>query len=149
VHELAWFIDPCTRVSFEATARLHHAFFTSTLELVEHTWTYVLTFIIVVPTLGSRAVRILFTEKRPDDPVVHVHDPYSSPHRYSDNSLCMWHPHDPPDQRWCHTDGLPALVGYIQAHLARENWWRRMDEWLGPEAPHERVPTAPSKVVGT
>jgi hypothetical protein len=141
VGELVWFLDPVARASFEAVARLHHAFFTSTFEFLGGTWTYVLTFVIVVPALGSRAARMLFTDERPEDPVVHVFDPFSSPHRYSDNSLCMWHPRDPRDRRWCHTDGLPALVGYIQAHLAREDWWRRLDEWLGPEAPHELMPS--------
>lgn len=137
--ELTWFLDPLARVSFEAAAREHHAFFTSSAELLGDTWIYALIFVIVVPALGSRAVRILFTSARPDDPVVHVHDPRRSPHRYTDGSLCMWHPDDAPQQRWLRGDGLPALVGLIQAHVVREDYRRRMGEWLGPEAPHGKA----------
>jgi len=75
---------------------------------------------------GNRAVVV----------VVHAIDPFWSPHRYRDGALCMWHPDDPPARRWFHSDGLPALIGLITAHLVRENWWRTMGEWLGPEAPH-------------
>ena len=136
MHNTIWFLDPVARAAFESAAFGHHAFFTSSLDFLSGTWKYVLAFIIVVPTLGSRLVRITFMERRPDHPVVHVLDPWWSPHRYGDGSLCMWHPDDPPRQRWLHTDGLPALVGLIQAHLLREDYWRRMGEWLGPEAPH-------------
>jgi hypothetical protein len=139
MREVIWFLDPVARASFEAAARGHHAFFTSSFELLGGTWMYVLTLVVLVPTLGSRAVRILFTDEGTDAPIVHVFDPFWSPHRYSDGSLCMWHPHDPLLHRWLHTDGLPALIGHIQAHLVREDWWRRMGEWLGPEAPHSKA----------
>ena len=128
MHELIWLLDPLARVSFEAAPRRQHAFFTSSFELVNGTWMYALTLVIVVPTLGSRAARILFTDERPNDPNVHVFDPFWSPHRSSDGSLCMWHPRDARAQRWLHIDGLPALIGHIQAHLVREDWRRRMGE---------------------
>lgn len=136
MRELIWFLDPVARATFEEVARVHHAFFTSLFGVVAAGCVYVLTLVVVVPTLGSRAVRILFNGDRPDDPVVHVSDPFWSPHRYGDDSLCMWYPHDPPQRRWVRTDGLPALIGLIQAHLVREAWWRKMGEWLGPEASH-------------
>lgn len=136
MHELVWFLDPVLRVAFEEVARAHHAFFTSSLEVLAGGWIYVLTLVVAVPTLGSRSVRIQFTADRPDDPAVYIGEPFFSPHRYRDGSLCMWYPDDPPERRWLRTDGLPALIGLIQAHLVREAWWRRMGEWLGPEAPH-------------
>ncbi len=38
------------------------------------------------------------------------------------------------------SDGATSLVVAIAAHLAREEWYRWTDEWLGDEAPHE-MPT--------
>jgi len=83
----------------------------------------------------SRQVEIRF-ENWSQTPRVFVDGPTDSPHRYSDGSLCMWYPDDPPEQRWVFSDGLLVLLNYIQAHLFREAWWRENDEWLGPEAPH-------------
>lgn len=88
-----------------------------------------------VPHYESRQVEIRF-ENWSRTPRVFVDGPTDSPHRYSDGSLCMWHPDDPPGQRWVFSDGLLILLNYIQAHLFREAWWREKREWLGPEAPH-------------
>lgn len=70
------------------------------------------------------------------EPSVLVDGPTTSPHRYDDGSLCMWHPNDPSAHRWLPEDGLLDLLDATADHLFREAWWRDHDEWLGPEAPH-------------
>lgn len=71
-----------------------------------------------------------------DPPRVRADGPSNSPHRYSDGSLCMWYPKDPPKQRWKFSNGLMELLVLVQQHLFREAWWRETGEWLGPEVPH-------------
>jgi hypothetical protein len=93
---------------------------------------------LAVPYYEPRDVEIRF-EDWSRVPSIFVDGP-SSPHRYDDgDSLCIWHPRDPPEQRWVFEDGLLALLNHIQAHLFREAWWRETGEWLGPEAPHSHV----------
>ena len=60
----------------------------------------------------------------------------SMKHRYSDGSLCMWWPQDPPDRRWQRGEGLLKLVDTALTHLFKELYWREAGEWLGEEAPH-------------
>jgi hypothetical protein len=86
----------------------------------------------------DQTVTIVFG-RRAVVPDVYTHLRVESPHRYSDGSLCMWYPADPPESRWTRRDGAAALLGHIVAHLTREEWWRRTGEWPGPEAPHMRV----------
>lgn len=91
-----------------------------------------------LPVLESREirdVRILFRRSSTEIARVTVDGP-SSPHRYDDGTLCMWHPWDPRANRWVFDDQLLTLLGHIQLHLFRESWWRQSGEWLGPEAPH-------------
>jgi len=92
-----------------------------------------------VPFYEPRNVEIRFTGSY-RVPRILVDGP-SSPHRYKTDgdSLCIWHPQDPPEQKWVFEDGLLALLNHIQAHLFREAWWRETGEWLGPEAPHVPV----------
>lgn len=88
-----------------------------------------------MPYYEPRQVEIRF-ENWSCIPTIKVDGP-GSPHRYDTNgTLCIWHPHDPPEQQWVFEDGLLALINHIQAHLFREAWWREKEEWLGPEAPH-------------
>jgi len=83
---------------------------------------------------------IEFSPNSPDIPSIYVPGP-DSPHRYSDGSLCIWYPHDPPERRWTSHDGGAALAGHICAHLIREAWWRHTGEWVGEEAPHNEQPS--------
>ena len=53
-------------------------------------------------------------------PKVFVDGPKESPHRYSDGSLCMWYPQDPPEQKWVFDDGLLALLGFQRARTIDE-----------------------------
>ncbi len=70
-------------------------------------------------------------------PSVYADGPAESPHRYADGSLCMWYPWGPERARWTRRDGAAALLGYITAHLLREEWWRKTSEWVGDEVPHD------------
>ena len=91
---------------------------------------------VTVPFYEAREVTFfLLPDER--EPKVLVDGPSSSPHRYPDGSLCMWHPSDPAAHRWRPEDGLLDLLDATVDHLFREAWWREHDEWLGPEAPHE------------
>ena len=90
-----------------------------------------------VPSYGTQRVDIRFEKGKPELPKVRVVDnPNGSPHRYEDDTLCMWHPSDNRDQQWEFRDGLVSLIGLTIAHLFREAYWRETGEWPGPEAPH-------------
>ena len=97
-----------------------------------------------VPYYGSRKVRIRFSGSS-DVPHVFVDGPPESPHRYSDNSLCIWYPKDPVKLRWVFENGLLPLIGLVMAHLFREAWWRETGEWAGEEAPHDQRPKEKSR----
>jgi hypothetical protein len=61
-------------------------------------------------------------------------------HQNRDGSLWLWAPHDPPDRRWWHGDGLRALVEITRRHLLCElEWWRTggtKGVWSIEDAPH-------------
>lgn len=97
-----------------------------------------------VPFYETHAVTIIFPPHS-RTPKVLANGPSRSPHRYDDGSLCMWHPRDPPSQRWRFDDGLLDLLDAITAHLFREAWWREHDEWLGPEISHDAVIDEPQE----
>ena len=82
-----------------------------------------------------RKVRIRFSGMAAV-PSVFADGPQDSPHRYSNNSLCMWYLDDLIERRWVFEDSLLALVGLVMAHLFKEAWWRETGEWLGEEVPH-------------
>lgn len=90
----------------------------------------------------DRHVTIEFDHTHPSSPSVFTDGPAgpgASPHRYylrGHRQLCIWHPADPPDQRWIPEDGLLTLLGMITHHLFKEAWWRESGEWLGREYPH-------------
>ena len=88
-----------------------------------------------VPYYEQRQVEVSFARDQPLFPKVSVDGP-SSPHRYKDDTLCIWYPWDPTDERWLIDDGLCELLGAIVLHLFREAWERETGEWPGPEAPH-------------
>ena len=84
-----------------------------------------------------RRIKItLMNWTRPSVKSVTADGPTSSPHRYGDHALCMWHPGDGPDLRWQPEEGLLRLIRYAQVHLFKEEFWRSYGEWPGPEAPH-------------
>jgi hypothetical protein len=100
--------------------------------------------------IEPRQVSIQFSLGAPDTPHVLVDGPTESPHRYSNNTLCMWYPDDPRDRRWVPSYGSADLIVRIAAHLIREAWWRQTGEWIGPEVSHGRVdryndPTPPTR----
>lgn len=94
--------------------------------------------------LCPRAVRIeVYGDLEPRDAVIFADGPAESPHRYPNGSLCMWHPHDPPELRWIPRHGLVALLDHTVLHLFREGYWREAGEWPGDEAPHVHDETGP------
>ncbi len=86
--------------------------------------------------LPRRQVQIRFKPGTPDEPRVSVDGPGESPHRYADDTLCMWYPWDPRSQRWMPQDGSAELVARIAVHLIQEEWWRRTGQWVGDEISH-------------
>ena len=91
----------------------------------------------VDPTgLPQRNFTITFSRTLPEVPKVWVDGPDDSPHRYSDGSLCMWHPSVPPNERWTRRDGAAALVAHAVVHLLREEWYRKTGDWKGDEVCH-------------
>lgn len=60
----------------------------------------------------------------------------SSPHRMPDDSLCLYYPADPIEQRWVAADGLDELVSITARHLFAEEYWRSARTWPLQEAPH-------------
>ena len=93
-----------------------------------------------VPFYEVRRVEVFFRKGGwRDVPIILADGPTGSPHRFADSDrrrLCVWHPHDPPEQRWTFQEGLLPLLGLVKLHLFREAWWRETGEWLGPYAPH-------------
>jgi hypothetical protein len=95
-----------------------------------------------VPRTGHIQLRVEFARTTPHSP--HVFSPPlgGSPHRNPDQSMCLWYPLHPPDQRWEFRDGLRELLVMAVLHLRREALWRRsaprlVDRtWPGPEIPH-------------
>jgi len=76
-----------------------------------------------------------------DFPRVHAEPGVASPHRYSDDALCLWSPFDPIRLRWHHELGLLDLIEITRRHLGMERYWRmtsghRGGVWLLPDAPH-------------
>jgi hypothetical protein len=106
---------------------------------------FAVSFTVTPHGIMPRTVRIEFALRTPEVPRVFVDGPPDSPHRYNDNSLCMWYPRDPDDLQWTRRDGAAALVGCITLHLIREQWWRETGEWPGPEAPHAAPPIHPRR----
>jgi hypothetical protein len=87
-----------------------------------------------------RAVRVEFLAGPVPVPHVYADGPGESAHRYADDALCMYHPHDPADRRWVPEDGLASLIDYFRTHLFQEAEARNGQSWPGDEAPHGPVP---------
>lgn len=88
----------------------------------------------------------LMPEPPPSDPVVVCLDgprgADASPHRHTDIQLCLYHPDDPPEQRWTLGQGVLALFDLARRHLLAEYFWRKggRRDWPIAEAPHNRAP---------
>jgi hypothetical protein len=88
-----------------------------------------------VPYYEPRFVTIRFP-RHGRGPYITADSPATSPHRFDDGTLCLWHPADRRSRRWVFEDGLLDLLDAIVGHLFREAWWRETGEWLGDEVPH-------------
>jgi hypothetical protein len=130
---------------FECVARRRYG-----SELRRGESSFLLTYELDVPVIGRDApssVRVEF-HRRPyyktyglepsDYPRVFADRGARSPHRMpSDDSLCLYYPGDPRDQRWTAEQGLDELVNLTARHLFAEDYWReRGNVWPFDEAPH-------------
>jgi hypothetical protein len=96
--------------------------------------------ILAVPHFEPRGVEIRFAgPQRVPAPQVFSDGPRESPHRFDNDSLCMWFRGDPPHRRWLPSDGLVRLTDHIRLHLIKEAVWRETKEWLGPAVGHESM----------
>jgi hypothetical protein len=110
-----------------------------------------LTYRLRVPVQGLDerfAVRVrLLTHRLPWRVEVFADDaPVCTRHRFRDGALCMWWERHPISRRWVLSDGLPALVHYVQIHLFQEACCRAGLPWPGEQAPgeHPRKRSCPS-----
>jgi hypothetical protein len=84
-------------------------------------------------------------ERRPsvwvDAPTLHP----NAPHRFPDDSLCLYDPKDPLDQRW-HSQVPLALtiVPWTAEWLFFYELWLESGTWHGPEAAHGSGPKRPA-----
>ena len=94
--------------------------------------------ILPVPRFDPRLVQIRFTGPQLSPwPQVFADGPTESPHRFEDQSLCMWFRGDPPDKVWLPWDGLVRLLDHVRLHLIKEAVWRETGRWMGPEVGHQ------------
>jgi hypothetical protein len=134
-----WYDDFRYRLQFEREA--HKAFPSirgSRTGRGRKTGAIVYTLTVGVPEFDERRVIKITLGNRtwPTVRLVTADGPPRSPHRYADGHLCMWYPGDGPDGTWQPEEGLLGLIQYARVHLFREAYWRRYDQWPGPEAPH-------------
>jgi hypothetical protein len=135
-----WYDDFRYRLRFERAART--AFPSMSVSRTgkgRKTGSVVYTLHVPVPEFNERRLVsiALWNDRCATVQSVTADGPTESPHRYSDEALCMWYPKDGADQRWMADDGLLRLIRCAQVHLFKEAYWRRYGEWPGPEAPHE------------
>jgi hypothetical protein len=92
---------------------------------------------LAVPRFEARLVEIQFPGSQlTPSPKVFADGPKASPHRFADDSLCMWFGEDPASQRWVPDDGLLRLTDHVRPHLIKEAVWRETGVWMGPEVGH-------------
>lgn len=85
------------------------------------------------PVLPAPFARLISPE---DYPKVFAEPGAGSPHRFPDQSLCLYFPGDDRDRRWAAAMGLDTLLEMTAEHLYFEAYWRSHKSWLGTEAPH-------------
>jgi hypothetical protein len=93
----------------------------------------------------ERAVKVGFPPDRAN-PIVHVDGPPCLRHRWEDDSLCMWDPNGPPDERWLVGDGMASLAEHVEIHLFCEAECRAGNPWPKTEmaGDHPRKPKCPT-----
>lgn len=137
----AWYARPAPRIFFQHQLAACGVPVCVVRPPRQHRGGFALAVRLHLPDIPKQTVTIVFGPVASLVPHVYSDGPSQSPHRYPDESLCMWHPGDPIQQRWTRRDGPSALLGHIVAHLLREEWWRCTGEWPGAEAGH--LPVTP------
>jgi hypothetical protein len=134
-----WYDDFRYRIHFEGeTRRVFPAMRVSRTGKGIKTGIVVYSMHVTVPEFNDRRlIKITLKNwRRPYVESVTADGPSDSPHRYGSGRLCMWYPGDGPDLTWQPEEGLLRLIRYAELHLFKEAFWRRYDDWPGPEAPH-------------
>lgn len=96
------------------------------------------------PTPESPVYRVRIRLKRDSAPRVYVDEPRipRAPHRYEDNSLCLFWPGE---WLWNDEESLAeTIVPWTALWLYYYELWLICGEWLGPEAPHDGDKKPPS-----
>jgi hypothetical protein len=135
-----WYTDVRERVRFERRALARHPDLRVARFSRAHLGDVVYKVTVELPHYEPRRVTIrLCNGFTPFGAEIAADGASGSPHRYSDGTLCLWHPDDPEEHRWVGEDGLDELITLVAIHLFKEAYWRETGMWLGPEAPHEAV----------
>lgn len=152
-----WYgVDPCWYLPLERDAKRTMGDRITTEVTVVDQLTYRVAGLEVVGDSTDHDVTIRFHRHPPydtvglppeDSPRVTSSPRLESPHRFGDDALCLWQPHDPPARRWTASLGLLTLVELVRRHLFLELHWRktggrRRGVWLLEDAPHGLGATA-------
>jgi len=140
----AWYARPAPRILFQRQLAASGMPVRVVHPPRRHRGGFALSVRLCVADVPEQAITIVFGPAARAVPRVYTNGPSDSPHRYPDDSLCMWYPDDPAEQRWTRRDGPAVLLGLVVAHLLREEWWRRTGEWPGAEVAHQPVRIATS-----
>lgn len=103
-------------------------------------------FAVGVPASSEeRGLRVEFVSGA-KHPAVFADGPRCLRHRWGNDSLCMWDPNGPENERWVCGDGLPALVTLARLHMYCEAECRAGRPWFHPEmvGEHPRKRECPS-----
>ena len=92
----------------------------------------------IQPTELSPNYRIKIQYRGPQSPKVHVMEPSihpKAPHKYGDDSLCLFYP---PDRSWeKQTIIAKTIIPWTAEWLIFYECWLETGNWLGNEAPHK------------
>ena len=132
-----WYSDMRARLRFERGARQRYPDLSVSATGRGRGAEVIYRLTVEMPQYGTRRITIrLINGFEPHGSQITADGPTNSPHRFSSDALCIWHPDDPPEQKWEGEDGLLELINQAVIHLFKEAYWRETGEWLGPEAPH-------------
>lgn len=90
------------------------------------------------PPVYTAKIAYKFTNRSGDVPKVWIVEPEihpDAPHRYSDDSLCLYYP---PERSWTPDKFISeTIVPWTALWLLFYEIWLDADHWYGPEAPHD------------
>jgi len=96
------------------------------------------------PILDRSIYQVAIRYRKGGIPKVTIKSPSiitSAPHRYSDNSLCLYQPEEQP---WYGNEIIAhTIVPWTASWLYYYELWLDTDTWYGPEASHDTKPKTP------